>query len=139
MFKVAKLENVKNENIDTHFVSHEYTQYQEGKKVLVDSFKTLSFDISGNNYSFSFDLNCKLERLLEIPMNKQIDFNSYIFNEETLLYVNDKCVEPTMDIKVTRYLKNKFIVFLSFYTLCIDDNNYAGIIEFTFNLDDYMI
>lgn len=137
MFKIAKLENVNNENVDIKLVSHEYTQYQDGKKILTDSFNTLSFDISGDNYSFGFDLNCRLEKLLEIPMNEQIDFNSYIFFEETLLNVGGNWMEPDMDIKVTRYLRNKFIVFITFFTNYTEDN-YSGVIEFTFNLDDYL-
>ena len=140
MFKVAKLENVNNENVDIKLVSHEYTQYQDGKKILTDSFNTLSFDISGDNYSFGFDLNCKLEKLLEIPMNETIDFKGYVFEGETWFNVNGlNGVEPEMDIKITRYLKNKFIIFLTFYTdYSYDENDYSGIIEFTFNLDDYL-
>ena len=54
MFKIAKLENVNNENVDIKLVSHEYTQYQDGKKILTDSFNTLSFDISGDNIHIGF-------------------------------------------------------------------------------------
>ena len=36
-----------------------------------------------------------------------------------------------------KYLKNKFIILLTFYT-CGNYDNYSGIIEFTFNLDDYL-
>ena len=44
-----------------------------------------------------------------------------------------------MDIKITRYLKNKFIIFLTFFTdYSYDENDYAGMAEFTFNLDDYL-
>lgn len=44
-----------------------------------------------------------------------------------------------MDIKITRYLKNRFIIFLTFYTdYSYDENDYSGMIEFTFNLDDYL-
>ena len=46
-------------------------------------------------------------------------------------------IEPEINIKITRYLKNKFIIFLTFYTN-YNENDYFGLIEFTFNLDDYL-
>lgn len=141
MFKVAKLEKVNNEVVTIKFVTQQHCAYDNGKKVLDESFKTLSFDISGDDYSFSFDLDCRLEKLLEIPMNETIDFNDYIFGGETWLNVKEmNGVEPQINVKITRYLKNKFIIFLTFYTdYSYDDEDYSGMIEFTFNLDDYLI
>lgn len=140
MFKLAKLEKVNNEKVSINLVTQEQCSYENGKKVSHESFKTLSFDISGDDYSFGFDLNCKLEKLLEIPMNETIDFKDYIFGGETWLNVRDlNGVEPVMDIKITRYLKNRFIIFLTFYTdYSYDENDYSGMIEFTFNLYDYL-
>lgn len=140
MFKIAKLENVNNENITINCITQQNWSYESGKKVKDETFKTLSFDISGDNYCFSFDLNCKIEKLLEIPMNKAIDFKDYIFGGETWLNIEDlNGVEPKMNIKITRYLKNRFIVFLTFYTdYSYDEKDYSGMIEFTFNLDDYL-
>ena len=110
------------------------------KKVKDETFKTLTFDVSGDDYSLSFDLNCNLEKLLEIPMNETIDFKDYISGGETWLNVKDlNGVEPEMNIKIIRYLKNKFIIFLIFYTdYSYDENDYSEMIEFTFNLDDYL-
>jgi len=141
MFKVAKLEKVNNEIVTIDFVTQQKCAYDNGKKVLDESFKTLSFDVSGDDYSLSFDLNCRLEKLLEIPMNETIDFNDYIFGGETWLNIKGmNGVEPQINVKITRYLKNKFIVFLTFYTdYSYDDEDYSGMIEFTFNLDDYLI
>lgn len=141
MFKVAKLEKLNNEVVTIEFVTQQQCAYDNGKKVLDESFKTLSFDVSGDVYSLSFDLNCRLEKLLEIPMNETIDFNEYIFDGETCLNIKDmNGVEPQINVKITRYLKNKFIIFLTFYTDCsYDDEGYSGMIEFTFNLDDYII
>lgn len=141
MFKIAKLEKVNNENVSISLVIQEQSKYENGKKVSFEAFKTLSFDISGDDYSFGFDLNCKLEKLLEIPMNEMMDLKDYIFDGETRLNVmglND--VDPHMDIKIIRYLKNRFIIFLTFYTdYSYDDgSDYSGMIEFTFNLDDYL-
>lgn len=73
-------------------------------------------------------------------MNKAIDFKDYIFGSETWLNIGGlNGVEPKMNIKITRYLKNRFIVFLTFYTdYSYDEKDYSGMIEFTFNLDDYL-
>lgn len=140
MFKIAKLEKVNNEKVSINLITYEQSKYENGEKILTEIVKTLSFDISGDNYSFGFDLNCKLEKLLELPMNEIIDFKDYIFDGETWFNVKDlNGIEPLMDIKITRYLKNKFIIFLSFFTdYSYDENDYSGMAEFTFNLDDYL-
>ncbi len=140
MFKIAKLEKVNNEKVSINLITYEQSKYENGEKILTEIVKTLSFDISGDNYSFGFDLNCKLEKLLELPMNEIIDFKDYIFDGETWFNVKDlNGIEPLMDIKITRYLKNKFIIFLTFFTdYSYDENDYSGMAEFTFNLDDYL-
>lgn len=140
MFKIAKLEKVNNEKVSINLIIYEQSKYEKGEKILTEIVKTLSFDISGDNYSFGFDLNCKLEKLLELPMNEIIDFKDYIFDGETWFNVKDlNGIEPLMDIKITRYLKNKFIIFLTFFTdYSYDENDYSGMAEFTFNLDDYL-
>ena len=74
MFKIAKLENVSNEKVIVNLITQEQSKYKDIKKILFETFKTLSFNIFENDYSFSFDLNCKLEELLEIQVNKIIDF-----------------------------------------------------------------
>lgn len=140
MFKIAKLEKVNNEKVCINLIKLEQSQYKNGKKISFEAFNTLTFDISGDNYSFEFDLNCKLEKLLEIPMNDTIDFKDYISVGETWLNVKDlNNIEPVMNIKITRYLKNKFIIFLTFHTdYSYDENGYSGMIEIAFNLDDYL-
>lgn len=140
MFKIAKLENVNNENVIINCITQQVWGYESGKKVKDETFKTLAFDVSGDDYSFGFELNCKLEKLLEIPMCETIDFKNYIFGGETWLNIRGlNGVEPEMNIKITRYLKNKFIIYLTFYTdYSYDENDYSGMIEFTFNLDDYL-
>ena len=42
-----------------------------------------------------------------------------------------------MYVKITRYLRNKYILFLTFYTT-YDEEDYSGIIEIDFDLDKYM-
>ena len=137
MFKIAKLEKVNNEKVNINLIKQEQSQYENGKKTSFEAFNTLSFDILGDDYSFSFDLNCKLEKLLEIPINGTIDF----FDSETWLNIkNLNSIEPEVNIKITRYLNNRFIIFLTFYTeyYSCDVDIYSGMIEFTFNLDDYL-
>jgi len=140
MFKVAKLEKVENEKVKIELVTQQNCAYDNGKKVKDETFKTLSFDITGTDYSLSFDLNCRIEKLLEIPMSETVDFNKYIFGGETWLNIKGmNGVEPQIDVKITRYLKNKFIIYLTFYTeYSYDDEDYSGIIEFTFDIDEYL-
>ena len=141
MFKISQLEKVNNESVNINLITQEQSWYEDGKKISFEAFNTLTFNILSDDYSFSFDLNCKLEKLLEIPFNETIDFKDYIFGGETWLNIKDlNIVEPEMDIKITRYLNNRFIIFLTFYTdyYSCDEDIYSGMIEFTFNLDDYL-
>ena len=140
MFKIAKLENVKNETTKISIVTGERSFFNQGKKCSTEKYRTLSFDISGDDYSFGFDLNCELEKLLEIPIEETIDFNDYIFGGETWLNIRGlNGVEPEIDVKITRYLKNKYLITLFFHTdYSYDDENYCGMIEVSFNLDDYL-
>ncbi len=74
---------------------------------------------------------------------KKIDFNNYLLDNESFLNVNGiTIIEPDMNIKITRYFKNKFIIFITFFnlnsTISHNDADYSGIIEFEFNLDDYL-
>ena len=145
MFKIAKLNKVDYENVNIRLLTQEQWNFENGKKVSSKTFKTLGFDIDGktenDEYNFSFKLNCRLEKLLELPDSEMVDFNEYIFYGETCLNVNGIIdLEPQMDIKITKYLKNKFIIFLTFYTdyYSYDDNNYSGMIEITFDLNDYL-
>lgn len=53
-------------------------------------------------------------------MTVTTDFNNYIFGGETWLNVRDlNGVEPQIDIKITRYLKNKFIIYLHFILILV--------------------
>ncbi len=135
MFEIAKLKKVDKEKININYVIQQICSYDNGKK---ETFKTLSFNISGNGYSFEFDLNCELEKLLEIPIGEIIDFKDYILDGETCLNVDNLTIlEIKTNIKINRYLENKFTIFLNFYT-DYENDNYSGIIEFSFDLDDYL-
>lgn len=140
MFRVGQLKDVSNESVSINLVKQEKDSYKNGKKVTHEEYNTLSFDVSSDDYSLCFEMNCELEDLLKIPMNETIDFKDYLFSGKCLLNIkNYNGIEPEFNIKITRYLDNRFIIFLTFYTeYSYDENNYGGIVEFTFNLDDYM-
>ena len=139
MFKIGKIENVDNEKLDIYYVTHEHCRFENGKTIS-EVIKTLAFEISGKDYVFSFELNCKMEELLKIPMKEQVDFSSYVLGGETWLNIKGlNGIDPEIDIKTTRYLKNRFIILITFFTdFSYDDNDYSGMIEFSFNLDDYL-
>ena len=78
-------------------------------------------------------INLATQEQSQYENGKKVSFEKF----NTLRHLNG--VEPEMDIKITRYLKNRFIIFLTFYTdYSYDENDYSGMIEFTFNLDDYL-
>lgn len=137
MFKLNKLIDTQEEKVVISYVTQE--NHIIGNKQN-DSFKTLSFDIEGkiegNKYSFSFDLNCKLEELLKI--NKSIDFKKYIFDGETFFNINGLTdISPEFDIYIDRWTKNKYLININFVSN-ISNNYYSGIIEFIFDLDEYI-
>lgn len=133
MFKVAKLNSVGNERLNIQLLKQDKTSYQDGKKISFDNYKTLSFTISGDDYSFSFDLDCRLEKLLEIPINETISFKKWILDGSVEFNVKGvNIINPQFEIKANRYLENKFIIHLTFNT-----EDYAGVIEFSFDLDNY--
>ena len=141
MFKIGKLENVKDENIDIKLVTQEQVKYRKGKKSSHETFKTLSFVIESEEYSFSVCLNTKLEDLLKIPLCESIDFKDYICHGETGLNIKELGnIEPEINIKAIRYLKNKFIIYIVFYTdyWLVGKDDYSGMIEFEFDLDNYL-
>ena len=57
MFKIAKLEQVNNEKVSINCILQEKNNYDNGKNIKDERFKTLSFKVSGNNYSIEFHLN----------------------------------------------------------------------------------
>ncbi len=140
MFKIAKLEKVNNEIVNIKLFTQEKNKYENGQKAFSETFKSLSFDISSDDYSLCFNLNCRLEKLLEIPMNQMIDFSNYISGGTYLEVHGIADFDIKTNIKITRYLENKFIIFLTFFTdyAFADENDYSGMIEITFNLDNYL-
>jgi hypothetical protein len=78
-----------------------------------------------------------MKELLNLPLLETIDFSKYLNEGETFFNVDDNNGKnPIMNITINRYMKNKYVIFISFYTE--NDDNYGGIVEFSFDLDDYL-
>ena len=140
MFKIAKFNKVNNEKVSINFVEQKHYKRSKEKP---EQFKTLAFDIEAkdkeNNYFFTFALNCRPEELLKIPHNETIDFSNYIFDGETFFNINNIIFEPEINIKITRYLNNNFIIYITLYTDSFqEEDDYSVVMEITFNLDDYL-
>lgn len=137
MFKIARLNDIKKEQVEIKNIPFQIYHYQNGEKK-IDKFNTLSFDVYNDCYSFSFYLNCQLEKLLQLPMSEKVDFKEYICAGDIWLHVKDgnsyDIEMSDINIQITRYLKNRFIILIHFFT----DEDYSGIIELSFNLDDYI-
>lgn len=142
MFKVNKLIKSKDEKLEISYINNDVYKPKEG---LRDSFKSLYFDFTGkideDEYNLTFALNCRNEVLLDFPMNEQIDLKKYILIGETFFYINDEYdISPEMDIVIMRYLKNNYIIHIKLNANVGNRfESYAAIIEFEFNLDDYLI
>ena len=142
MFRISKLQDTNEEKVTIYYVTH--SKYDVKNKIK-EIFDTLGFNIDGklNNdeYSFSFELNCKLEELLKIEKKKTIDFNSYIFESETFLSINGETyLFPDIKATIHRWLNNKFIILIYFYGEKFTKNTetYFGSAEISFDLDDYI-
>ena len=143
MFKIAELKNAE-ETVTIGLNTIEHSTYQDGKPIR-ESFETLGFEIIGkigtDEYNLSFGLNCRFEVLLKLPDCEKVDFSSYLLEGETWFTKNGlKNIEPIMDIKITRYLNTKFVLFMSFYTEenVEEEKDYSGTIEITFDLNQYL-
>lgn len=136
MFKINKLNDTTDEKVVINSSKQEV--YKVGNGV-IDYNLLLDFDITGkignDTYSFGFDLSCKPSDFLD---NDVLDYKKdNLHIGETYFNFNDENgVEPSeLNIKFTRYIKNKFIVYIEFVT----DDYYSSVIEFTFDIDDYLI
>lgn len=142
MFKIGKLNNTSNEIVEITSSKLEVSKVGVG----VVGYKLgLSFDIIGefdnNRYSFGFDLSCYPEDLLTLNVSETIDFANYKntndkFNiGETIFNFNDENgLEPDeLSIKISKYINNRYLVYITFIV-----EDYSSVIEFDFNLDDYL-
>lgn len=143
MFKIGKLKETSNENITITTSKLEVTKVGVG---IIGYKLGLTFDITGelddNKYSFGFVLSCNPEDLLNLDTSEVINYNNYkcmndkFYTGETFFNFNDENgVEPEeLNIKITRYIKNKYLVYITFVV-----EDCSCVIEFDFNLDDYLI
>lgn len=139
MFKIGKLNKIENEKLEVETIHQTQYNYQEKTQ---DEFDTLEFNIKGNieedHYLFSFCLNCRPEKLLEITDEKRVDFTDYIFHSETFLYINDgHDMDFPVKYSIIRIFKNKFVISVYFYAE-IDEKDYSGTLEVELDLDDYI-
>lgn len=135
MFKISKLEARENEKVNIYLSELIENNIKTNSNL---KYNVLNFEISDKNYSFEFMIDYKINEYLNLPYGETIIFNDYVV--ETWLNVNDlNGVEPIVDVKITRYIDNKFIMFVVFYTeFNYKEDDYAGMIEVVFNLDEYI-
>ena len=137
MFKVNKLLNVDNEIVDIKTIEYESHNIKNKE---VKKYKSLIFDIKGNigtnNYDLSLSLKNDIVELLKLDYDVTTNYSDNILEGETFLDVSDNSFRgPVIDLLITRFTENKFIVYIKFFTY---EEDYSGIIEFTFNIDDYL-
>lgn len=142
MFKISKLNNVSNENIT---ITSSKTEIHKAGIGIIGYKLALTFDITGklndNNYSFGFDLTCNPEDLLNLNHKETITYNNYKCTNdkfhigETFFNFNEENgIEPDeLNIKITKYINDRYLVYITFI---VDD--YSGVIEFDFKLDNYL-
>ena len=141
MFRIGLLKETSNEKIKIGFVNQECFEVGKG---IVDSFETLSFlieaEIAKSKYQFSFELNCRPERLMELPLNQNINISNYIFGGETFLNIKGyNGITPTIDIFAIRHIDENILITIKFDAISpISYETYCGIINFKFNLKDYI-
>ena len=138
MFKIGKLNKIENEKLEVETIHQTQYNYQEKTQ---DEFDTLEFNIKGNieedHYLFSFCLNCRPEKLLEITDEKRVDFKDYILQGETYLTINGITdIDPVINIYIIRCYRDRFAINIDFYTRTSIDDTYSGQIELDLNLDE---
>ena len=140
MFKVGEIKQVSNEKVIIKPVEYEKGHFENGK-TNYEMIRTLTFKITGDDYSFEFMMRKELTSLLDIPMNEQVDFKDYLFMGETFFNVKNEtsCIDPDMDIKIYRYLENSYEITIHCYPYESDSTmNYSGFIQFSFDLNEFL-
>ena len=140
MFKIGKIKKIENDKITIKVVEHEQCSAKKGKTIYKE-IKSLSFEIKADKYSFVFVMEKDLKTLLDIPMNKSIDFSEYLFHGETFFDINKKesFMDPPMDIRIYRYLENSYEITIHFDTSKLNsDIDYSGFIQFDFDLNNFL-
>lgn len=142
MFKIGKLFDVESEKITIDYVNYNIYRLNDNN----ESVKTLAYRIEGkkdnHDFSFEFSLNCDPKELLKIKPFNTVDFSSYVTEGETIFSVDGiSDINPITHMKITRYIKNKFVInidFSSCFTDCKEEADYLGMLEIKFDLDLYI-
>lgn len=140
MFKVGKIKQISNEKVEINPSYINKCSFRDGKAIYT-KINTLIFEISGDDYSFTFETDKDNEELLKIPMREVVDFKDYIFIGETFfnIYGDTNYMDPDIKIIIYRYLENRFEITIHFNTEEYNpEEEYSGIIQFSFDLDDYL-
>ncbi len=140
MFKVGKIKQIPNEKVIIKPVEYEAGHFKNGK-ANYETIRTLTFKITGDDYSFVFMMKKELTSLLDIPMNEYIDFKEYLFGGETFFNIKNEpsYMDPDMDIKIYRYLENSYEIIIHCYPYESDNiMNYSGFIQFSFDLNEFL-
>lgn len=142
MFKIGELKDTTNEKI---IVKSNKIKCQNYRTNEISYYHNLSFKIEGkldnDEYSIYFELDNDINNLLLFRKLEKVNVNKYIrdcyFN-----FNNENGIEPEINVFIARYLQNKFNVIVYFISQANDNNSfedkYSGLIEFDFNLDDYL-
>ena len=142
MFRFNKIEELKEQVTIEKFKN----EIHHVKTKEISYYDSLSFDIDSeydnHQISISFDLNCPLKDLLNLEAYKTIDFDSYIEGSELFFTIDGKMGFVTnYHSKITRWIKNKYIIEICFITELNSDTNpyhFAGELEIDLNLDNYL-
>lgn len=140
MFKIGEIHEVNNENIKIDVVNLESYSYVTKE---TNVYQNLSFNIEGNLnnncYSLYFEINDDIKELLKFKKLEKNNINEMIREYE--FNINDNIsINPKLNVILTKYLDNKFNIYINFI---IEEEEsfkekYAGIIEFDFDLNDYI-
>ena len=143
MFKIGELQNTNNEKIIIE--KHQVESYDVNTKKTTYC-NTLSFLISGiienKEFSYYFELDEDINNLLKFNKLEKINVNNKV--TDIMFNLNDKnAIEPNINnIYFTKYINNKFNVVIYFIAENFENNiiedKYSGVIEFDFDLDNYI-
>ena len=140
MFKIALLEDTKEEKIKINKIQSEIYYVKTKKDEVID---ILEFEIEGkyNNdiYNFSFNIEENINNYLEYPKLERINLKDKI--REACFDCNEKQSFPTLlNIEIIRCTASTFniaIILVADFNNTLNDNCIVSI-EFSFNIDEYL-
>lgn len=113
--------------------------FKNKQDVNLNAIRKIDTIVKENEYELSFDFNCRLEEWLKVEQAQTINLKIYLCGSETYFTINGITdIGPKIQIAINQYLKNRFVILIYFYTNDCSSNHYSEIIEFDFNIDDYL-